>query len=164
MRSHTKDGPDRFNRFDVYWIQTNTQTPGQTDKQAKYTLSLFSYSNIKLSFFIYVRDLTWSRGLFLVGLNYNYIFLIFKSDFGKVKIITGKKETIGLCFNILSRVFIYSFKYVCVTYSQLSPYRFLKNLWKIWFVVLPSGVNKWYLRTELKKQGLVEGLRYKLNF
>ena len=24
--SHTKFGPDRFSRFDVYWIQTNRQT------------------------------------------------------------------------------------------------------------------------------------------
>jgi len=26
VRSHTKFGPDRFSRFDVYWIQTNRQT------------------------------------------------------------------------------------------------------------------------------------------
>jgi len=30
--SHKKFGPDRFSRFDVYWIQTNRQT----DKQAKF--------------------------------------------------------------------------------------------------------------------------------
>ena len=32
-RSHTKVGPDRFNRFDVYLIQTNNT---QTDKQSIY--------------------------------------------------------------------------------------------------------------------------------
>ena len=26
---HPKFGPDQFSRFDVYWIQTNRQTPGQ---------------------------------------------------------------------------------------------------------------------------------------
>jgi len=26
VMSHTKFGPDRFSRFDVYWIQTNKQT------------------------------------------------------------------------------------------------------------------------------------------
>ena len=31
-RSHKKFGPDRFSRFDVYWIQTNKQT----DTQAKF--------------------------------------------------------------------------------------------------------------------------------
>ena len=31
--SHKKFGPDRFSRFDVYWIQTNKQTNRQTDKQ-----------------------------------------------------------------------------------------------------------------------------------
>ena len=31
--SHKKFGPDRFSRFDVYWIQTNKQTDKQTDRQ-----------------------------------------------------------------------------------------------------------------------------------
>ena len=31
--SHKKFGPDRFSRFDVYWIQTNRQTDRQTNKQ-----------------------------------------------------------------------------------------------------------------------------------
>ena len=34
--SHKKCGPDRFSRFDVYWIQTNKQTPKQTDKPNLY--------------------------------------------------------------------------------------------------------------------------------
>ena len=29
MGSHKKFGPDRFCRFDVYWIQTNKQTDRQ---------------------------------------------------------------------------------------------------------------------------------------
>jgi len=29
---HKKFGPDRFSRFDVYWIQTNRQTPRQTSQ------------------------------------------------------------------------------------------------------------------------------------
>jgi len=33
VMSHKKFGPDRFSRFDVYWIQTNRQTDRQTDKQ-----------------------------------------------------------------------------------------------------------------------------------
>jgi len=31
--SHKKFGPDRFNRFDVYWIQTDRQTNKQTNTQ-----------------------------------------------------------------------------------------------------------------------------------
>ena len=31
--SHKKFGPDRFSRFDVYWIQTDTQTPSQTNQK-----------------------------------------------------------------------------------------------------------------------------------
>ena len=34
--SHKKIGPDRFSRFDVYWIQTNKQTNKQTDKPNLY--------------------------------------------------------------------------------------------------------------------------------
>ena len=29
MRSHLKVGPDRFRRFDVFWIQTDRQTDKQ---------------------------------------------------------------------------------------------------------------------------------------
>ena len=36
VMSHKKFGPDRFSRFDVYWIQTNRQTNRQTDRQAKF--------------------------------------------------------------------------------------------------------------------------------
>ena len=32
MRFHTKFGPDRFSRFDVYWIQSNKQTNRHPDK------------------------------------------------------------------------------------------------------------------------------------
>ena len=35
-RFHKKIGPDRFSRFDVYWIQTDTNHEKQTDRQAKY--------------------------------------------------------------------------------------------------------------------------------
>jgi len=31
--SHKKLGPDRFSRFDVYWIQTDRQTNKLTNKQ-----------------------------------------------------------------------------------------------------------------------------------
>ena len=34
--SHKKFGPDRFCRFDVYWIQTDRQTDKQTDKPNLY--------------------------------------------------------------------------------------------------------------------------------
>ena len=34
--SHKKFGPDRFSRFDVYWIQTDRQTDRQTDKPNLY--------------------------------------------------------------------------------------------------------------------------------
>ena len=42
--SHKKFGPDRFSRFDVYWIQTNKQT----DKPNLY-IDVFGESNLKAS-------------------------------------------------------------------------------------------------------------------
>ena len=36
VMSHTKFAPDRFSRFDVYWIQTNKQA----DRQAKFLYRL----------------------------------------------------------------------------------------------------------------------------
>ena len=41
MMSHKKFGPDRFSRFDVYWIQTDRQT----DRQAKFIYRLQSVRN-----------------------------------------------------------------------------------------------------------------------
>jgi len=38
--SHKKFGPDRFSRFDVYWIQTNRQTDKHPNKQAKFIYRL----------------------------------------------------------------------------------------------------------------------------
>ena len=38
--SHKKIGPDRFSRFDVYWIQTDRQTDKQTDKPNLYIDSI----------------------------------------------------------------------------------------------------------------------------
>ena len=38
VMSHTKYGPDRFSRFDVYWIQTDRQTDKHHDK-----LNLYKY-------------------------------------------------------------------------------------------------------------------------
>ena len=34
--AHTKLGPDQFSRFDVYWFQTDRQTPRHPDKQIIY--------------------------------------------------------------------------------------------------------------------------------
>ena len=45
MMSHKKCGPDRFSRFDVYWIQTDRQTDKQTDNPNLY---------IDISFFIFL--------------------------------------------------------------------------------------------------------------
>ena len=48
--SHKKFGPDRFSRFDVYWIQTNRQTDRQTDKPNLY-IDMLSLTNLEeLSF------------------------------------------------------------------------------------------------------------------
>ena len=42
--SHKKFGPDRFSRFDVYWIQTDRQTNKHPDRQAKFIYRLMKGS------------------------------------------------------------------------------------------------------------------------
>ena len=47
MRSHTKFGPDRFSRSDVYWTQTDKQTPRHPSKSIdidyESTVTIFLY-------------------------------------------------------------------------------------------------------------------------
>jgi len=45
--SHKKFGPDRFSRFDVYWIQTNKQTDKQTNRQAKFIYRILKVFFVK---------------------------------------------------------------------------------------------------------------------
>ena len=45
VMSHKKFGPDRFSRFDVYWIQINKQTPKHPDRQAKF---IYRYEYVSL--------------------------------------------------------------------------------------------------------------------
>ena len=53
--SHKKFGPDRFSRFDVYWIQTNKQTNRHPDKPNLYIdLHAYRASTVILD---YLQDL-----------------------------------------------------------------------------------------------------------
>ena len=49
--SHKKFGPDRFSRFDVYWIQTDRQTNRQTDKPNLY-IDYDSPSQQSMAFYV----------------------------------------------------------------------------------------------------------------
>ena len=49
--SHKKFGPDRFSRFDVYWIQTNKQTDRHPDKPNLY---IDARKNIMKSAFFFI--------------------------------------------------------------------------------------------------------------
>ena len=51
--SHKKFGPDRFSRFDVYWIQTNKQTNRQTDRQAKF---IYRYSYFRAVYLSWIKN------------------------------------------------------------------------------------------------------------
>ena len=46
--SHKKFGPDRFSRFDVYWIQTDKQTNKHPDKPNLYIDKQFKGLNLLL--------------------------------------------------------------------------------------------------------------------
>ena len=51
VMSHKKFEPDRFSRFDVYWIQTNKQTNKQTDKPNLYIEGVLKKLKQKSMFF-----------------------------------------------------------------------------------------------------------------
>ena len=51
-----KFGPDRFSRFDVYWIQTDRQPNKQTDRQAK-----FIYRSLRLYWLQDTSEKAWKR-------------------------------------------------------------------------------------------------------
>jgi len=77
VRSHKKFGPDRFSRFDVYWIQTNRQTDKQTDRQAK-----FIYRFLNIWFFsIDVNNIHIWNNVYLPHRLYPCIYVSFQYMF-----------------------------------------------------------------------------------
>ena len=52
--SHKKFGPDRFSRFDVYWIQTDKQT----NRQAKF---IYRYTYITVKYIYNLFIVTWKK-------------------------------------------------------------------------------------------------------
>ena len=49
---HKKFGPDRFSRFDVYWIKTDRQT----NRQAKFIYRLIQTSDLLISTVRYLQQ------------------------------------------------------------------------------------------------------------
>ena len=60
VMSHKKFGPDRFSRFDVYWIQTNKHPNKQTDRQAKIIYRLMTFHKTLL-FLGTARNMGWKQ-------------------------------------------------------------------------------------------------------
>ena len=56
-----KFGPDRFSRFDVYWIQTNRQLPGQTDKINLYIDGLMLFKCFKLGILLTMKCMVYNQ-------------------------------------------------------------------------------------------------------
>jgi len=83
VRSHKKCGPDRFSRFDVYWIQTNKQTDKQTDRQTKFTYRCYFSLGTQLCLEIKLSPLKYKAN----QSRYYCRFLEFKWD----RIKTGRE-------------------------------------------------------------------------
>ena len=76
--SHKKFGPDRLSRFDVYWIQTNKQTPIQTDSQVKFiyrfkiSLAVDFFFNCFMGIKLYKSIFTFIINLFKLSAMYYF--------------------------------------------------------------------------------------------
>ena len=74
VRSHTQFGPDRFTRFDGYWIQTNRQPNKQTNKPNLYTDGLQLFNWDRGNFWVYPLKKEFCD---ICVREKNYIFIIF---------------------------------------------------------------------------------------
>jgi len=89
VRSHTKFGPDRFSRFDVYWIQTNIH-PDKLNLYKTRLLGRFSpifYLNCEHVLFVYILKQRRRK------------FCGFKRKFQELKFFTKLKTFKTLFFN-----------------------------------------------------------------
>jgi len=98
--SHKKFGPDRFSRFDVYWIHTNKHPDTQTDRQAKFIYRrghvkplfavnqtfIFKKYNIKN---IFLKKTCWLLNLYNIWIKMAKVRINITSDhqFAEVSII-----------------------------------------------------------------------------
>ena len=71
VRSHIKFKPDRFSRFDVYWIQTNRQTDRQDKFINRYRINLLVIT--KTEFFLQVRFPLWINFVVNFGILHNLV-------------------------------------------------------------------------------------------
>ena len=77
VRSHKKFGPNRFSRFDVYWIQTNRQPNKQTNKPNLYIDGLQLFNWDRGNFWVYPLKKEFCD---ICVREKNYIFIIFFSE------------------------------------------------------------------------------------
>ena len=95
VRSHTNFGPDRFGSFDVYWIQTNTQTHSLTAKYI-HLISVFTASKSLTTFQLDIKQTFCCRYLYL----YLYLYLLLNW----LETTNTKKRTKLIRFSIRSRL------------------------------------------------------------
>ena len=82
VRSHTKFGPDRFCRFDVYWIQTDRQTSQIYIPYVHLNIFWKGYNNRSLGL-----NLMWNTTLkiYFVNLSFNCFSVIKKIELWNYK-------------------------------------------------------------------------------
>ena len=105
--SHKKFGPDRFSRFDVYWIQTDRQTDKQTDKPNLY-IDLY-YLFLFFAYICYIIGQTPydAKGFGEIYWEENDIILVLES---RVGICLKTKAKFIYRFNNISPVYLANLK------------------------------------------------------
>ena len=89
--SHKKFGPDRFSRFDVYWIQTNKQTNKQTNRQTDKPNLYIDWYIIRTRSYKAFKGTVGNRSLWSLKSRLQYVWLIESVIIKDYETLVGKK-------------------------------------------------------------------------
>ena len=123
--SHKKFRPDRFSRFDVYWIQTNRQTNKQTDRQAKFIcrwiLQIEPRHDLNkfLHIYVHLSDLILFEEKYSYFFVFNFNNLFWIRGVGTSSRIQIKRYINNFISSLLSRSILYCSRSVKVMYPNV---------------------------------------------
>jgi len=122
--SHKNFRPDRFSRFDVYWIQTNRQTNKQTNRQTDkpnlYVDEFYKLNQYKfLHIYVHLSDLILFEEKYSYFFVFNFNNLFWIRGVGTSSRIQIKRYINNFISSLLSRSILYCSRSVKVMYPNV---------------------------------------------